>query len=153
MEKLKNSQKLLTNIEIKTKRLLLKPISMENKEDIFKEFTDEVSVFMIPRPVKNISETESFIETSLRGLENGSDLQLVVLKNKSKEFLNRLRFLKGEGRKYHQNLIKITIGEIESLIKNRTTLSKKEIKIEVTEKKIKELEEALSREGTRIWIT
>jgi len=71
---------------------------------------------------------------------------------KSKEFLNKLKFLKGEAKRYYHDLIKITFGEIESLLKNKTTLSKKEIRAEVNEEKIKTLEKALSLEGEKIWI-
>jgi len=71
---------------------------------------------------------------------------------KSKEFLNRIKTLKGEAKKYYQNLIRITIGEIESLLKNKATLSKKEIKTEFNEKKIEELEKLISTEGDNIWI-
>ncbi len=71
---------------------------------------------------------------------------------KSEEFLNKLKSLKGEAKRYYQNLIKITIGEIESLLKDKITLSKKEIKAEISEKKIKELERLISIEGNKIWI-
>ncbi len=71
---------------------------------------------------------------------------------KSREFLNKLRLLKGEARRYYQDLIRITIGEIESLLKNKTTLSRKEIKTEISEKKVEELEKLISIEGGKIWI-
>lgn len=71
---------------------------------------------------------------------------------KSREFLNKLKSLKGEAKRYYQDLIKITIGEIESLLKDKTTLAKREIKIEVNEKKIEELEKLISIEGDKIWI-
>ncbi len=88
MEKIpENNCESLMNVEIATKRLLLKPISLKYKKDIFKEFTDEVTVFMEPRSAKDISETEEFIRTSVKGLKEGSNLQLVVLENKSGEFL------------------------------------------------------------------
>ena len=89
MEKLpsENSRESLINIELATERLLLKPISLKYKEVIFKEFTDKVTIFMWLRSAEDISETEEFIKTSIKGLEKGSNSQLVVLENKSKEFL------------------------------------------------------------------
>jgi RimJ/RimL family protein N-acetyltransferase len=60
---------------------------MKYKENIFLEFTEEITTYTYPRPAKEISETEHFIQESLRKLENNVDLQLVILKKESQEFL------------------------------------------------------------------
>lgn len=77
----------LRHVEISTKRLLLKPISMRYKKQIFSEFTGEISTYMYACPAIDITETEYFIKSSLRELKNGTNLQLVVLAKKSQEFL------------------------------------------------------------------
>ena len=77
----------LLNVEIISDRLLLKPISMEYIEEIFSEFTEEITLYTYPRAAKVISETELFINQSLEELENGISLQLVVLAKDSLEFL------------------------------------------------------------------
>ena len=77
----------LLNVEIVTNRLSLKPISMNYKEDIFLEFTEEIATYMYPRSAKDSSETESFINDSVVGLKNRENLQLVILKKDSQEFL------------------------------------------------------------------
>ncbi len=77
----------LLKIKIPTDRLLLVPISLKYKEDIFREFTAEITYFMYPKPPEKIEETIDFIEESLVGLKDGSNLQLVVLAKESKEFL------------------------------------------------------------------
>lgn len=74
-------------MEIVTNRLLLKPISMEYKEDIFKEFTDEITTYMYPRPPKEIFETESFINDSVAEMKNEAHLVLVIIKKDTKELL------------------------------------------------------------------
>jgi [ribosomal protein S5]-alanine N-acetyltransferase len=74
-------------IEIATNRLLLKPIAMQYKSEIFKEFTEEIAVYMVPRPAKEIFETESFIRESLVGLTEGSNIQLVIIKKDTQDFL------------------------------------------------------------------
>lgn len=84
---MKFEQKSLLNERIESERLLLVPISMEHKDDIFREFTEEVTTYMYPAPAKDISETENFIENSLKGLGEGSNLQLVILAKDSQEFL------------------------------------------------------------------
>lgn len=77
----------LLNERIESERLLLIPISMTHKKEIFKEFTDEITIYMGPAPAKEISETESFIASSLKELDENKTLQLVILAKKSQEFL------------------------------------------------------------------
>ena len=71
---------------IESERLLLVPISMQYKDEIFREFSEEITTFMHPAPAKDIFETEGFIEDSLRGLSEGNNLQLVILSKDSREF-------------------------------------------------------------------
>ncbi len=72
---------------IEMERLLLVPISMEYRDEIFKEFSAEITVYMYPAPAKDISETEEWINFSLNGLREKSNLQLVILEKDSGEFL------------------------------------------------------------------
>ncbi len=77
----------LLQIEIITNRLVLKAIDMQYKTEIFREFTAEITTYMYPRAANDISDTESFIQDSLAGLRAGYNLQLVILKKETKEFL------------------------------------------------------------------
>jgi len=77
----------LLDVEIITSRLLLKPIAWEYKEEIFSEFTEEITIYMYPRPARTMAETESFIKESLEGLRKGINLTFVILVKESKEFL------------------------------------------------------------------
>jgi len=81
-----NPNYVFLNVEISTNRLLLKPISMIYKADIFVEFTDEVTTYMYPRPAEDISETESFINDSILGMKNENHLILVIIQKDSQEF-------------------------------------------------------------------
>jgi [ribosomal protein S5]-alanine N-acetyltransferase len=83
---MKFKQKNLLNERIKTKRLLLIPISMQYKDEIFQEFSKDITIFMYPAPAKDISETVEYIENSLKGLIENYSLKLVILKKNSKEF-------------------------------------------------------------------
>ncbi|HCF27600.1 MAG TPA: N-acetyltransferase, partial [Cyanobacteria bacterium UBA11049] len=69
----------LLKVEISTNRLLLKPISLEYKEEIFSEFTEEITVYMYPRPPQDISETELFINQSIIEVGNGGALIFIIL--------------------------------------------------------------------------
>lgn len=77
----------LLRIEIVTDRLLLKPISIEYKKEIFSEFTEEITTYLPISPPLEISETELFIEQSRLALQNGKTLNLVLLSKDSEEFL------------------------------------------------------------------
>ena len=59
----------LFDVRIKTKRLVLVPISLRYKKDIFREFTDEITVFMFPATPKKIEETEKFILDSIKEMK------------------------------------------------------------------------------------
>ncbi len=77
----------LLDVNIETNRLLLVPINRKYAEDIFRTFTAEITGYMYPRPATDISETLEFIDSSLKGLENGTNLQLVIVDKSFMEFL------------------------------------------------------------------
>jgi RimJ/RimL family protein N-acetyltransferase len=77
----------LLNIAIETERLVLKPISYDYTEDIFKELTQEITKYMYPKPAENIEETKNFIKRSLKGLKEGDNFQLVIVKKYTNEFI------------------------------------------------------------------
>lgn len=76
-----------SDIIIRTKNLCLKSITLEYKEDIFREFTSEITKYMSPKPPEKIGETIEFIETSMKKNKEGSNLQMVVLHQESQDFL------------------------------------------------------------------
>jgi RimJ/RimL family protein N-acetyltransferase len=77
----------LLDITIETKRLLLRPISYDYVDKIFKEFTSEITQYMYPKPAENIEETKDFIKKSLEGLIEGTNLQLVIVNKENNEFV------------------------------------------------------------------
>jgi [ribosomal protein S5]-alanine N-acetyltransferase len=74
-------------LEISTSRLLLKPISMAYKEDIFREFTAEITTYLRSCPHESIYETKSLISEALADILIGNDAILVILKKDNQEFL------------------------------------------------------------------
>jgi RimJ/RimL family protein N-acetyltransferase len=80
----------LLDIIIETKRLVLKPISYDYADEIFKEFTYEITKYMASKPTENIEETKYFIKESLEGLAEGTNLQLVIIKKDNNEFIGRI---------------------------------------------------------------
>ena len=80
----------LMSIEIETERLLLIPISYDYVEDIFKEFSQEITKYMYPKPTETIEETKENLENSLKELRSGNDLQMVILDKTNNEFIGRI---------------------------------------------------------------
>ncbi|MDP2650517.1 MAG: GNAT family N-acetyltransferase, partial [bacterium] len=76
-----------SHIIIETKNLLLKAITLDYKEGVFREFTPEITTYMFPRPAERIEETIEFIETSMKENEEGSNLQIVIIHKEDKDFL------------------------------------------------------------------
>ena len=73
--------------KIETERLILTPIKLNYTEDIFKEFTWEITKYMYPKPPKKIEETYSSIEESIDKMKNGICLSMVVLDKSNNEFI------------------------------------------------------------------
>lgn len=77
----------LATVTIETERLLLVPITMQYVEEIFKEFTPEITTYMFPKSTDNISETETFINNATQNMWQWKELQIVILDKTTKEFL------------------------------------------------------------------
>ncbi|MSU75797.1 MAG: N-acetyltransferase [Candidatus Magasanikbacteria bacterium] len=77
----------LLDVTISTVRLLLVPTSLDIKEECFKEFDKEVTVFMAPVPAKTIADTEEFVNTSRRNMAEGKELVCAIFNKDTKEFL------------------------------------------------------------------
>ncbi|MFA6486161.1 MAG: GNAT family N-acetyltransferase [Candidatus Magasanikbacteria bacterium] len=81
-----------TGVVLETERLKLVPISMKHLEDIFKEFTSEITTHMFPQPSGNIEDTKKFITDSLNRMKKGENLQLVAEDKNTGEFLGCMGF-------------------------------------------------------------
>jgi RimJ/RimL family protein N-acetyltransferase len=79
----------LSNITIKSERLLLEPMSEKYREDVFREFTEDVTQLMFAAPPDTIDTIDERIRINREELKKGTDLNVVVLNNITKEFLGR----------------------------------------------------------------
>jgi [ribosomal protein S5]-alanine N-acetyltransferase len=77
----------LLSLTIKGDRIRLVTISDEFEQNIFQEFTDEITTYMFPSPAKDIEETRSFIAKSRDAIAAGNNLQFAILSQTTKEFL------------------------------------------------------------------
>lgn len=76
-----------SNIVINTSRLRLVSINQNFANDIFQNFTEEITTYMMPKAPKKIEETQQFIESATQKSQKGEELQIVVLDRTSGEFL------------------------------------------------------------------
>ena len=76
----------LLELTIEGERVRLVTISGKFEEDIFSEFTSDITRYMFPKPADDIAETRAFIADSLQGMKAGKNIQLVILKDDG-EFL------------------------------------------------------------------
>lgn len=77
-------------MKIFTDHLLLVPIALNYRDDIFHEFTEEVALYLNPQPTGDVKDTENFINDSLNKNFSGEGLQLVALDKDTLEFLGCL---------------------------------------------------------------
>jgi len=75
-----------SNTSLKTKRLVLQPVSEKYKLQICQEFTSDLTRYMPFAPTGNILETEEFIARSTQELEAGTAIHFCILEKKSNEF-------------------------------------------------------------------
>lgn len=69
----------LLNVKIETSQLILWPISLDYLDDIFREFTEEITFYMHPRSPKEKKETEEFITSTIEKMKKGEELICAVL--------------------------------------------------------------------------
>ena len=77
----------LNSVAIETERLTLQPVTDDYAQDMFKEFTPEVTRYMFPSSPKEISETKGFIAETTKLRSENADLVLVILSQETSEFL------------------------------------------------------------------
>jgi RimJ/RimL family protein N-acetyltransferase len=79
----------LRNVHITTERLRIEPVSSTYSEDVFREFTTEITTYMYPKPHDSIEQQQERLQANLKELEKGTDLNVVVLDKNTGEFLGR----------------------------------------------------------------
>lgn len=73
----------LLEAEIATDRLILRPTSFIDLDQIFSKFNERVTRFMFPSPARSSVETASFIADSIDGMVNRTNLQLTILRKET----------------------------------------------------------------------
>lgn len=72
---------------VTTERLVLVPLSLDYKDEIFKEFTDDITKYMYPSTPKVIEDTVSFVEASIQGFVDQKEIVVAILNKENREYL------------------------------------------------------------------
>lgn len=76
-----------SKVKIETERLFLVPLSLKYAQDIFEEFTPEVTRYMFPKSPEKIQDTIDYINEWSVKMRNGEGWVGTVLKKDNLEFL------------------------------------------------------------------
>ncbi len=77
----------ILSVSIETKRLLLVPISVKYAQDIFKELTPEITLYMHPKSPDKIEETIEYILDRTERMKRGEEIVITILDKNTGEFL------------------------------------------------------------------
>lgn len=77
----------LATVVIEAGRLRLDPLTELDTRAIFESFTPTITRYMVPKVPEHIGETEAFVAAAIRGLEERTDLHLVIRGRANNEFL------------------------------------------------------------------
>lgn len=67
------------NLVITSQRVSLIPISERFAEDVYQEFSEEITRYMMPPPPQDISETLEFIRSSIEGMQRREEFVFVIV--------------------------------------------------------------------------
>ncbi|VAW98709.1 hypothetical protein MNBD_GAMMA19-1505 [hydrothermal vent metagenome] len=74
------------SVVLNSRRLMLAPVSRAFAEDIFKEFTADITRYMRPKPARHIDEICRFIDVSVEKMNAGDQLVMAILDAETVQF-------------------------------------------------------------------
>ncbi len=77
----------LRELVIESPRVRLVALSEAYTQEIFLNFSAEITLYMMPAPASDISDTRAFVSTALLELDRGDDLHFVICRRGNHEFL------------------------------------------------------------------
>lgn len=77
----------LTQTIILSERLMIVPISLEFTQDIFENFTPEITTYMFPKANETIEDTKNFINSVIPTIKKNEEFVVVILHKDTDEFL------------------------------------------------------------------
>ncbi|MCL2280806.1 GNAT family N-acetyltransferase [Candidatus Saccharibacteria bacterium] len=83
---MKKQPRSLADVTIRSERLILRPITLDDARDVFIEFNDNVTKMMAHGPNESLEATSEFIEKTIQQTREGEKLQFVIV-DKEEKFL------------------------------------------------------------------
>ena len=99
MEQPNNELKDLSSVVIETERLKLRPIRLEDAQDIFENYNLSVTKYLVNQPYINLESVIEFVSNSIEDNKNGKNLQLVIAENTNNSFLGLIGTHETESKK------------------------------------------------------
>lgn len=78
-----------TTIQLRTKRLLLKPTSLASVAELYKEFTPQIALYMYPEPYDNETELMESSKKYIAKMQNGECLAMDVFVTEKNGLIGR----------------------------------------------------------------
>lgn len=75
------------NLVIEGDRVRLVSIHERFTQAIYEAFTADITTYMLPKPPETIEDTRHFVRSSISAFARGNNLQLVILRQETEEFL------------------------------------------------------------------
>ncbi len=94
----------------------------------------------------------SFVLKSLCRLQDFPKSYLLQRLQKCELYIKKAQKMSGPARKYFKDLVAVSLGEIEAVLRKKTTVPKKKIRKTDFAGKIEKLHEELSKRGDSIWL-
>jgi polyribonucleotide nucleotidyltransferase len=99
MEQPKNELKDLSDVVIETERLRLRPIRMEDAQNIFENYNSNVTKYLISQPFNNLESVNEFILKTSEDVRKGKSLQMVITNKSDDDFLGLIGTNETESKK------------------------------------------------------
>jgi len=88
----------------------------------------------------------------LSKIQNFPKSYILYRLGKCEEYMKKINSCSGPAKEYFRRLVTISIGEINSVLKLKTTIPKKNIKNIDADKEVKKLHDVLARIGDSVWL-
>jgi polyribonucleotide nucleotidyltransferase/predicted acetyltransferase len=99
MEQPKNELKDLSNVVIETERLRLRPIRMEDAQDIYDNYNSNVTKYLSTQPHGNIEEVRNSIEKSIYQNKIGKNLEMIIEDKNDNSFVGFIKTAANDSKK------------------------------------------------------
>ena len=78
---------MLVQEQIETESVILSPLSLNDAEEMFPQFTEAVTIYMVPKAAESMKDIAEFIEKSIQQTKEGTDFLYTIRRKRDSLFL------------------------------------------------------------------